>query len=366
VTGRLRSLDAFRGLTIAGMLLVNNPGSWAHVYPPLDHAAWNGWTPTDLVFPFFLFIVGIAVSLSLGRRVTEGTPRRELIRKIVVRGAIIFLLGLLLNGFPFYHLATIRIMGVLQRIAVVYVATALLFLTTTPRVQQWVSVGLLLGYWAALRYIPVPGAGVGILAPDGNLPQYVDRVVLGAHRWKLDWDPEGILSTLPAIVTCLLGVACGRWLLSNRSGAAKVVGLLTWGSGGVILGTLWGFWFPINKNLWTSSYVLLSAGFASIVLGACYWVIELRGWTRWAWPWFVLGSNAILAFVLSGLFTRGLTLWKVADPAGARTMYDWIYTHGFASWAGPLNGSLVFAGAYVLLFVALLWLPYRRGWFLRI
>lgn len=366
MTGRLRSLDAFRGLTIAGMLLVNNPGSWAHVYAPLDHAPWHGWTPTDLIFPFFLFIVGIAIELSLGRRIATGAPRGGLIRKILVRGAIIFLLGLLLNGFPSYHLATIRIMGVLQRIALVYVATALLFLTTTPRVQWGIAVGLLLGYWAALLFIPVPGAGVGILDPDGNLPQYVDRIVLGTHRWKLDWDPEGILSTFPAIVTCLLGVVCGRWLVSDRPSTTKVAGLFVAGSAGVIAGTLWGLSFPINKNLWTGSYVLLTAGFASMVLGVCYWAIELRGRTAWAGPWFVLGANAILAFVLSGLFTRCLTLWKVFAGGGTTTLYDWIYEHWFASWAGPLNGSLAFALAYVLLFIAILWFPYRKGWFLKI
>jgi len=366
MNGRLRSLDAFRGLTIAGMLLVNNPGSWSHVYPPLEHATWNGWTPTDLVFPFFLFIVGVAIPLALGRRLDAGVQRRDLVMKIVARSAIIFLVGLALNGFPGYHLATIRIMGVLQRIAIVYLVTALLFLTTAPATQLWVSAGLLLGYWAALRVIPVPGAGVGILDPDGNLPQYVDRLVLGAHRWKLDWDPEGILTTFPAIVTGLLGVWCGRSLLSNRSGAAKVVGMLLVGSAGVIAGTLWGFWFPINKNLWTSSYVLLSAGFASLGVGVCYWLIEVRGWTRWAEPWFILGANALLAFVCSGVLTRCLTLWRVGADGGTTAMYDWLYERGFASWAGPLNGSLAFATAYVLLFIVLLWIPYRKGWFLRI
>lgn len=364
---RLRSLDAFRGLTIAGMLLVNDPGSWSYVYPPLDHAAWNGWTPTDLVFPFFLFIVGISLSLSLARRGERGASRRELLARVARRAAIIFALGLLLNGFPHYHLATIRIMGVLQRIAVVYLATGLIALTTGARAQRWIAIGLLVGYWAVMTLVPVPGYGAGILERQGNLAQYVDRLVLGTHRWLPDWDPEGIMSTFPAIATCLLGVECGRWLGHERPPAETALGMYVAGVLATLAGVIWGTWFPINKNLWSSSYVLFTAGVALLVFATLYYFIDIRRSERWAWPWYVLGTNPIVAFVGSGLLARMLLWWMAREPDGSTvSLYTWIYEHGFASWAGPMNGSLAFAIAYVALFVAALAVPYRRKWFVRI
>ena len=367
MSARLRSLDAFRGLTIAGMLLVNDPGSWSYVYPPLDHAEWNGWTPTDLIFPFFLFIVGISLDLSFARRLERGATRADLARKVVSRAAIIFLLGLLLNGFPHYHLSTIRVMGVLQRIAVVYLAAGLVYLTTSERTQRWLAVALLVGYCAALAFIPVPGYGAGVLERQGNLAQYVDQIVLGAHRWKADWDPEGLLSTVPAIVTCLLGAAAGRGLRDVRPPVERALGMYVWGVLGMLAGVVWGIWFPINKNLWSSSYVLFTAGFGLVVLATLYYFIDIRGRERWAWPFYVFGTNSILAFVASGLFARALLLTTVPSSDGATvTLYTWIYEHVFAPWAGPMNGSLAFALAYVLLFLGLLAPLYRKGWFLKI
>jgi len=364
---RLLSLDAFRGLTIAGMLLVNNPGSWSYVYPPLDHAEWNGWTPTDLIFPFFLFIMGIALALSFARRSAAGASRADLVRKVLARGAFIWALGLLLSGFPYYHLATIRIMGVLARIGLVYLATGLIVLHANERAQRWIVAGLLVGYWAVMTLVPVPGYGAGVLAPDGNLAQYVDRIVLGAHRWKPDWDPEGIMSTFPAIATCLLGVSWGRWLLADRTPADRAVGMFVWSNVALLAGVVWGIWFPINKNLWTSSYVLFTAGFGLTLLATLYYVIDIRGYARWAQPFYVFGSNPILVFVLSGLFTRSLTLWKVAEADGSITsMYTWLFRHAFQPWAGTYNASLAFALCYVLLFLAAMWVPYRRAWFLKI
>jgi predicted acyltransferase len=367
VTPRLRSLDAFRGLTIAGMLLVNDPGSWSYVYPPLDHAEWNGWTLTDLIFPFFLFIVGISLTLSLANRMKQGAARGDLLRKVATRAAIIFALGLLLNGFPRYDVATLRIMGVLQRIAVVYVVTGLIYVTTGERAQRWIAVGLLLGYWILMKVVPVPGYGVGILERQGNLAQYVDQVVLGAHRWKPDWDPEGIMSTFPAVATCLLGVMTGRWLGSERPAIEKALGMFVWSVLAMLTGLVWGIWFPINKNLWSSSYVLFTAGFGLVVLATFYYFIDIRGHDRWAWPWYVFGTNSILAFVASGLFARILLIWKVVEPDGSTiSMYTWIYQHGFATWAGPLNGSLAFAVAYVLLFLGGMAVLYQKNWFVRI
>lgn len=364
---RLLSLDAFRGLTIAAMLLVNDPGSWSYVYPPLDHAEWNGWTPTDLIFPFFLFIVGISLTLSFARRLEQGASRRDLLRKVLTRGAIIWALGLALAGFPRYDLSTIRIMGVLARIGVVYLATGVIYLTTGTRAQRWIIAGLLVGYWAVMTLVPVPGYGAGILERQGNLAQYVDAVVLGAHRWKPDWDPEGIMSTFPAIATCLLGIQWGRWLQSEKSATDKALGMFVGGALGMAAGEIWSIWFPINKNLWSSSYVLFTAGYALMVFAVFYYFIEIRGRSRWAGPLLVYGSNSILVFVLSGLFARILILTKVAAGEGTTvSLYTWLYTHAFQPWAGNYNGSLAFALTYVLLFFAVMLVLYRRKWFVRI
>jgi predicted acyltransferase len=366
-SSRLLSLDAFRGLTIAGMLLVNDPGSWSYVYPPLDHAEWNGWTPTDLIFPFFLFIVGISLTLSFARRLEQGASRADLLRKVLTRGLIIWALGLALAGFPRYDLSTIRIMGVLARIGVVYLATGVIYLTTGTRAQRWIILGLLVGYWAVMTLVPVPGYGAGVLERQGNLAQYVDALVLGAHRWKPDWDPEGIMSTFPAIATCLLGVQWGRWLQSAQPPTEKALGMFVGGALSMTAGEIWSIWFPINKNLWSSSYVLFTAGFALMVFGVLYYYIEIRGRTRWAGPLLVYGSNSILVFVLSGLFARILILTKVAGAEGTTvSLYTWLYTHAFQPWAGTYNGSLAFAITYVLLFFALMAALYRRKWFVKI
>src|SRR5688500_14105220 len=247
---RLLSLDVFRGLTVAGMVIVNNPGTWRAVYPPLRHADWHGWTPTDLIFPFFLFIVGVAIPFALEPGGTRGT-----IAHVRRRAAIIFALGLALNAAWGFDPATMRIPGVLQRIAVCYLLAALLFLATRWRTQAIVAAALLVGYWAAMTLVPVPEHGAGDLGKEGNLAGWIDRTLLGDHVWRVSrvYDPEGILSTLPALATVLLGVLAGHWLHTSRTPAHKSVGLLAAGVAGTGIGLLWGAWFPINKSLWTSS-----------------------------------------------------------------------------------------------------------------
>ena len=365
-SGRLRSLDAFRGLTIAGMILVNNPGSWSHIYPPLEHAEWNGWTPTDLIFPFFLFIVGVSLVFSFARRRARGATRRALIGKIAVRSALIFLIGLGLNFIPRFDPATVRIPGVLQRIALAYFCAALIYVGTTARTRAWVAGALLVGYWLAMTLIPVPGFGPGVLDPVGNLAQYIDIHLLRGHTWKPEWDPEGLLSTVPAIATCLLGTFTGELLRSERAPADVAARLFVSGNVALVAGAIWGAWFPINKNLWTSSYVLFTAGAALNLLGLLYWVIDVRGRGRWAWPLYVFGSNALLVFVLSGLAARLLTLWTVTDGGDRVSLWRFAYEHGFASWAGPLNGSLLCAAAFVLLWLGVMAVFHRRGIFLRL
>jgi predicted acyltransferase len=368
---RLLSLDVFRGITIAGMLLVNNPGSWSHVYDPLEHAKWHGWTPTDLIFPFFLFIVGVAMAFSFAVQERRGAGRGEMMGKVAKRSAILFLLGLVLAAFPFYglDLATLRIPGVLQRIGLAFLLASGVVLFTGPRAQAAVAALLLLGYWAAMKLVPVPGHGAGSLEPDSNLAAWVDRAVLGtAHLWKSSktWDPEGLLSTLPAVATVLLGMFAGRWLRSERSPERKTAGMLAGGAAGVVLGLLWNELFPINKNLWTSSYVVFTAGMALLVLAACYWLVDVKGRRRWAFPFVLLGVNAIAAFFLSGIMARLLTLVKWAGPAGDVTLKGWIHDHAFASWLSPLNASLAFALCFVLFWVGVMYVFYRKQIFIKV
>ncbi|MGH6689373.1 MAG: acyltransferase family protein [Gammaproteobacteria bacterium] len=359
---RLLSLDAFRGITVAAMVLVNNPGTWRAVYPPLRHAEWHGWTPTDLVFPFFLFIVGVAIPLALGRRLGAGQTRSAVAGKILRRSVIIFGLGLLLHAIPDFDFANIRVPGVLQRIAVCYLAAALLFLWIGWRAQAGLVVGLLAGYWAVLTLVPVPGFGAGNLSPEGSLAAYVDRSLLGPHIWRAArvYDPEGLLSTAPAIATTLIGVLAGHWLVAGRPRRATVVGLLIAGAAGFALGEFWGLWFPINKPLWTSSYVMMSAGLALLVLGVFYWIVEAKGWRAWTRPFVVLGVNALALFFLSILMARLLLIIKVDRASGRAPLHAWLFDHLFAPWATPINASLTFALAYLLLWLAVMWLLDRH------
>jgi len=396
---RLLAVDVFRGATIAGMLLVNNPGSWAAIYSPLQHAAWHGWTPTDLIFPFFLFIVGITTHLSLGGRRARGDDDRAIFRQILRRGALIFLFGLALNGFPFFDplpgqfwssavtrfgispvtheslLQTIRILGVLQRIALVYVLAALLTLWTTTRQQVLIVAALLLGYWLLMTLVPVPGEGqIGALLlgePARTLAAHVDRTVLGRHIYhgtKL-WDPEGILSTIPAIGTAMLGYLAGRWIASPRPLADRIAALFAVGSVGMVLGLMWHWAFPINKQLWTSSYVLFTAGMACCVLATCVWVIDLHGRRWWTTPVVIYGVNPMIAFVGSGLMARTIyTLWKVPTDDGKYiSAQAWIFRNAYASWlAHPKTASLCFAVSFVLLWLGILAVLYRRRIILKV
>lgn len=363
-TNRLVSLDVFRGITIAGMVLVNNPGTWEHVYGPLQHAAWHGWTPTDLVFPFFLFIVGVAIPLAFGRRVESGGSKRDLYLKIIKRTLIIFAIGLFLNGFPYFGLAEYRIPGVLQRIAVCYFFASIIFLNSKVRTQVAITIALLVGYWLTLKFIPAPGYAAGDLTKEGSLPSYIDRVVFGKHVWSQAavYDPEGLLSTIPAIATAMIGVLTGQWLRTEKSRIDKTAGMFVAGAVCVAVGWAWNLFFPINKALWTSSYVLFTGGLALQFLALCYWLIDIKGYRRWAKPFEVFGMNAIALYVGAGLMASLFGEIRV----GGTTLGAWIYENLFASWASPINASLAFAIAFVVVWEALMWLLYRRKIFLRI
>ncbi|HEX7120070.1 MAG TPA: DUF5009 domain-containing protein [Longimicrobiales bacterium] len=365
--GRLASLDAFRGMTIAAMLLVNNPGSWSHIYPPLRHATWHGWTPTDLIFPFFLFIVGVAMTFSFARRLERGASRRELLRKAARRSLVLFGLGLLLHGFPDYDLAAIRIPGVLQRIALASFAASAIVLCVGARGQAAAAAALLLGYWALLSWVPVPGIGAGVLEPGKDLGAWLDRMIFGTeHLWRYSrsWDPEGLLGTLPATASVLLGALAGHWIQSRRAGRASARGLALGGAAAVAVGLAWDTAFPINKNLWTSSYAVFTAGLAALMLAGCHALIDVHGRRRWATPFVVFGTNAIAAFFLSSLAARVLNLVRVG--ANETPLKAFLHDALFASWLAPVDASLAFAVTYVLAWLGAMSALYRKGIFIKV
>lgn len=443
---RLISLDVFRGMTIAGMVLVNNPGG-SPVYWPLEHAEWHGLTPTDWIFPFFLFIVGVSIAISLGRNPIgrEGASRTKPYWKIISRSASIYLLGAALSIIPFfqfqatdapdplklliwlafcaslfflllrkfkiagvlcilgllgiagmnlagynvirYNYETLRIFGVLQRIAVVYLITSLIFLRTTWKQQVGVGIALLLGYWLIMTTIPVPGCEVTTINDKAcNLAAYLDRLILTEnHIWRGGkvFDPEGILSTIPAIVTCISGVLTGKWLTSGDriqvTGDEKddlalvtrhlslVSGLFFFGLALLALGLIWNSYFPMNKALWTSSYVLATSGLALLVLGFCYWLIDIQGYKRWAKPFVIFGVNALPLFVFSGFMARMLSAYRVTGPEGTPiSVGRWTMNNIFLPIWNPIDASLAYAITFILVWLFLMWLLYRKQIYMRV
>ena len=449
---RLISLDVFRGLTIAGMVLVNNPGT-SPVYWPLDHAEWNGLTPTDWIFPFFLFIVGVAISISLGKRVRALSESERVVTagasiytKIITRAVSIYLLGLAVSVLPFfqfqstdapdllklivwlvfaaallflllrnfkiaailggvaivgvigmmlagyhvvfYDFSMMRVMGVLQRIAVCYLVTSLIFLHTNWKQQVYISLALLLGYWLIMTTIPVPGCDVTTINDKAcNLAAYVDRMIIGEpHMWRVSkvFDPEGILSTIPAIVTTISGVLTGTWLrrseyalkrADNEDQPTKAETQNTTVSGifffAVVLfavAWIWNFFFPFNKSLWTSSYVLVTTGLALFTFGCCYWLIDIKGYRRWAKPFMIFGANALALFVFSGLFARMMSAVRVGyTPEGKGiSVQRWLVDNIFLALFQPINASLAYAICFILFFLFLMWLLYRKGVYVKV
>ncbi len=367
---RLMSLDLFRGATIAGMILVNNAGDEPSSYWPLKHAEWNGWTPTDLVFPFFLFIVGVAMAFSFSSRLQRGESRQRLLGHVLWRGLALFALGMFLNGFPNrYHLDSWRVYGVLQRIAICYVITAILALWTDWRGWIATAAGCLLGYWILMRFVSVPGFGmpthdIPLLDPDRNIVAWLDRQLLAGHLYEGTRDPEGMLSTIPALGTSLLGLLTGQWLRSARSATSKVLGLAIFGLTGVVAGKICDEWFPINKKLWTSSYVLFTAGLAMLCLALCYWIADIKRWRGvWTKPLLVFGMNAIAAYFFAEVMSH---LLDHMHTAGGTAWQEFIYRRTFAALASPANASLLYALAYVLVCWLAMWVLYRKGIFVKI
>lgn len=363
---RLNSLDFFRGATVAAMIWVNNPGSWQHIYGPFAHAEWHGWTPTDLIFPFFLFIVGVSIVLAFSKASTKGMSRKELIQKTVIRGVKIFGLGLALAAFPYVvfspefslhpKIANLRIPGVLQRISVIYIMAAFLFLYTSTKVR-WIVVGLILiGYWLAMSLIPVPGFGAGAIdAPEGNIAAYFDQLLLSGHMWKELWDPEGILSTFPALVNTLMGIYIGQLLLKNHiNREQKVLELLKWGFIWLTLGYLWSWIFPLNKNIWTSSFSLFTGGLASMVFGFCYWFIDVKGHKKGINWGIAYGINAITIFFLSGIIARIMSMIHISVEGDIMSLKGFLYFVILKGiFADPMLASVSHSILWVFLFYGL-------------
>ncbi len=377
-SNRLSSLDTFRGITIALMILVNMASiAGKTVYPPLLHAEWHGWTITDFVFPFFLFIIGVAMAFSLSKYMEGNKSKLAALGRIVRRTLTLFALGLFLNGFwnqgiGTFDLNTIRLMGVLQRVSLAYFFAALIVLFI-PRKAQWGIAGILLiGYWLVMKYIPVPDYGAGELTTIGNFGAYIDRLIIPkAHLYK--WggfnfmgDPEGLFSTIPAVVSTLSGYFTGEWLKNSRVTSFTSMNLILLGLSCLVIGGIWDIFFPINKKLWTSSYVVFTAGWALLLLAACYELIEVRQRKRWAKPFEIMGLNAIAIFMGSIVLIKLLVKTKIGVGKEAPMTYTWIYKNIFASWAGGFNGSLLFALATVILWFVVSYIMYRRRWFIKV
>lgn len=358
---RYLSLDALRGLTIAAMIVVNCPGN-DYVYRLLEHSDWHGCTVADLVFPSFLVIVGLSIAVALGRRRDAGRDRAALVRQILWRALVIYAFGMIISFLDFDHegLADLRLTGVLQRISFCYAAAALAHLWLDAKKEAALCAGLLLGYWALLAH-------GGDYSPEGCLSCVFDRRWLGLHMLYDTHDPEGLLSTLPAIATTLVGVLGGRWLISRRSETRKAEGLAAAGAVLAVLGYVWRLWFPFNKQLWTSSYAAFTSGVTLFAFAACHWLVDVRGWKRWAVPFEVLGRNALLAYFASGLFYGLQEFVDVQRADGSTTdLKLWLTEHLFGSWLGPKDASL----AYALLFLGACWLfmalLYRKKMFLKV
>lgn len=366
---RLISIDLLRGITIAFMILVNNNGDENRAFWALRHAKWNGFTPTDLVFPTFIFVVGISLVFSIEARLSKGQPRMSIAARAVRRSVILFLLGLVVNGYPYFPWESLRIYGVLQRIAICYLFGSLLYLISRHvRLQAILFVAVLLGYWALMRWVPVPGYGlpgrnIPLLDPNANLVAWVDRYLLPGRLYAGTHDPEGLLSTIPALGTLLLGMMTAGWLRSTATLQTKLKMLLLAAAIALAAGAIWGLAFPINKRVWTSSYVLYAGGWSLLVFTFCFWITEIREQRRDLFPWVVFGTNAITAYMFAELLQSTLNAVHVKNHV---TVQRWLYLHivGVIPW--PAWASLF----YSLGFVAICFVPiavlYQRRIFIRI
>lgn len=369
---RLLSLDVFRGLAIAGMIMADFPGSWSHMFPFFQHANWNGCTQTDLVFPFFLFMVGISIKIALSKKINDGSDTKSLIGKIIKRSIGLFLIGVFLNLWPFFSyygelsfvdFTSFRLLGVLQRIAIVYLASSLLFIYLNQKQLIITGVLILLGYWGIMTLIPIPGFGMPDLSirPDGvtsNLAAWIDSVVLGPFVWEYSkpWDPEGLLSTVPAVVTCLIGVITGSWLTAKQEPAIKTVWMFVYGALLLLIGYAWDYVFPINKSIWTSSFVVFTGGWALTFYAVLYWFIDVQGYNKYLQPLSAYGKNALGVFAVSW-FVENI-FYNIGINLGPEmiSLKDFIYQTFYESWLTPIFASAFYGLTVVTIGTISMWI----------
>jgi predicted acyltransferase len=375
---RLISLDVVRGITIAFMIMVNNnggPGSWRF----MNHATWNGLTPTDLVFPTFVFVVGVSVVFAFDARLARGATRAKLAWHTVQRAAVLILLGIVVNSFPFFQLPHMRFYGVLQRIAICYLVVGLFYLWDNRAWTKVVALVIaLVGYWVLVRWVPIPGVGmpgrdVPFMDMTQNLVSWIDRLVFPHHLYLYApdhnvRDPEGLLSDLPAIGTALLGVLTGLWLRSDKPASFKANGLAVGALCSLALGYFWALWFPLNKNMWTSSFVLVAAGYSLALLTIAFWAIEVRNWRKgWTWVWLVFGSNAIAAYMVSELLPGVLDNVTVPDGPGRHAVLNFaIFEHVFAHIPNPHWAAFAYSVTFTAVCFIPVWILYRQKIFLKV
>jgi predicted acyltransferase len=374
-SGRLLCLDVYRGLMVAAMIVVDNPGSDEHAYWPIMHAKWNGWTPADFIFPSFLVLVGISIVYSFSSRLDRGESRKQILFHAFKRALILIAVGLLVNASPFVGLDvhTWRFEGVTQRIGLCYFFAAILELWADRRGQVLALCGCLVGYWVLLRFVPVPGAGVPgrdipFMDQVQNLPAWLDRKLFMGHLYDGTRDPEGLLHTIPAIGTTIIGVLTGNWLKAQKPAAKLLGAMILAGVLGMLSGLLWNRWFPINKNLWTSSFVLFSGGFALLFLSLLYWMTEVKRWRGgWTMPILVFGMNAIAGFVADSLVYGPGYSFNVKGANGtAISWHDAAQAHLEAIGLSTANASLVYSLAAVAFCWLLLYPLCRKKIFLKV
>ena len=372
---RLMSLDIFRGLMVAGMILVDNPGSDEKTYWAIKHAEWNGWTTADFIFPAFLFLVGVSIVFSFAARLRRGESRRRILLHAFKRSLILVAVGLFVNASPVIgvDLHAWRLEGVTQRIAVCYFVAAILVLWTDFRGQLIAIAVCLVGYWALLRFAPVPGLGVPgrdipFMDPDKNIAAWFDRKLFMGHLFDGTRDPEGIISTIPAIATTLIGVLTGYWLRANRTRGTIAVRMLLFGILGLVAGEVWNAWFPINKYIWTSSFVLFTGGFSLVFLALLYWILEIKRWRgAWTMPILVFGINAIAGFVADSLvYGPGYSFTVKAADGTAVAWHDAAQARLMSLGANAANASLIYSLGALLFCWVLLWLLWRKKIFLKV
>ncbi|HTY11704.1 MAG TPA: heparan-alpha-glucosaminide N-acetyltransferase domain-containing protein [Bacteroidota bacterium] len=373
--GRLVSLDVLRGMAIAGMMMVNNHGPGSEVYTQIEHAPWNGCTFADWVFPTFLFVVGVAMTFSFSRRAHDASQKKALYGHVLKRTAVLFLLGIVLNAisynnFPFFFPSTVRIPGVLQRIAACYLVVSLILLNCKIRGQAVWAIGLVVAYWLMLELIPVPGYGAGVLQPAGSLEWYVDSHLFKGHTYVYaptpGFDPEGLVSTIPAIATTLFGALTGQWLRSDKPQKSKANWMLAAGVVLTLVGAVLGIWMPINKNLWTSSYAVFMTGIDLVCFGILYWFIDIRGFKKWAIPFVIYGMNAISVYFLSDIVAKLLAIIEWESSGATISLRSYIYQNLLLQIVSPINASLVYAISFMLLMYLIAWIMWRRKWFIKI